>query len=166
MGQVLTKRPTAEELDDVLVAVASQVEIEGDPGGGPEVRDFVNDWLRNGQPSQVNAGKRILSRSSNDAARFRLVDSNVVIDDAIGSSCVRFDATVEEHGNPRWPGEVLVSVERGNLLCRSPRTKGSFVWIGASERYKRSRPPHPLLTDTRAQEIEAFTRSLSFAQSP
>jgi hypothetical protein len=115
----------------------------------------------------VSAGKRILSRSSNDAERFRLVASNVVMDETIGSTCIRFDATVEERDNPRWPGEVLVSVERGNLLCRSPRTKdSSFVWIGASERYRQSRPPHPLLTETRAQEIEAFTRSLSFTQPP
>jgi hypothetical protein len=127
----------------------------------------VDGWLHIGQPSHFNAGKRILARSSNEAARFHLVDSNVVIDDAIGSSCIRFDATVEERDNPRWPGEVLVSVERGNLLCRSPRTKdASFVWIGASERFRQSRPPNPLLTETRAEEIEAFTRSLSFTQSP
>ncbi|MET0154039.1 MAG: hypothetical protein ABW298_15715 [Candidatus Binatia bacterium] len=165
IGQVLTRQPTEEELDDILVAVANKVEIERDPGTSAEVRDFVDSWLRSGQPSHVDAGKRILARSSTEAARFNLVDSSVVIDDSIGSSCIRFDATVEERNNPRWPGEVLVSVERGNLLCRSPRTGDpSFVWIGASERYRQSRPPHPLLSETRAPEIEAFTRSLSFTQ--
>jgi hypothetical protein len=166
IGQVLTQRPPEAELYHTFAAMAFVAQVEGEAVNTPaQLRDFVNRWLHAGQPGRFSAGKMILVASPVAAPRFTLVNSSVVIDEPTGGNCIRFDATAEERNNPTWPTEVLAVVAKGNLLCRFPGPQeATFVLIGASERYNQAHQPHPLLTETRAQEVEAFTRSLSSTQ--
>jgi hypothetical protein len=99
--------------------------------------------------------------------RFKLVQSDVTEDSSLGAQCIRFNFTIEERNNPYVQGDTLLQVVKGNLLCRSPRSKTPmFVWIGASERYSQTHEPSWKFFNTAQGEIESFTQSLQFSELP
>jgi hypothetical protein len=165
IGQTLTAIPPAEDQSHTLGAMAMVVDLENAVTENAELREFVVQWLRAGQPSRVQDGRQVLIVSSSATKRFKLIDSKVAVDTSAG--CIRYDATFEERDNPRLPGEVLVLMERGNLLCRVPDSKTpAFVLIGASERYSQAHEPSWKYFNTSQTELDAFARSLEFSEPP
>jgi len=165
IGQTLTAMPPAEDQSHTLAAAVMAVYLDQPVFDDTALRDFVARWLGSGQLSQVREGHQVLESSSTTPHRFTLVESNVVIDES--PNCIRYDATFEERDNPHFPGQVLILVEKANLLCRVPGSKtGELVMIGASERYPQARPPAWKYMDTARGELDAFTRSLRFPAAP
>jgi len=167
LGRVSTEPPLPEESSHGFLARAMVVDIEGATvESTPQLRDFVDRWLRAGQPSYVSGGKTVLS-AQQQLERFKLVESEVTEDSSLGTECIRFSATIEERNNPSLPGDTLLQVTKRNFLCRSPRSKMPiFILIGPAERYSQTHEPSWKFFDTARRQVESFTRSLEFSDLP
>jgi len=92
--------------------------------------------------------------------RFRVMQSNVSINSALGATCVGFDALIEERGNAQAPTLVLFVNLPGNVVCRHPTASDrDLIWVGFGERYVEGDRP---TADTMKGEYEPFVQSLRF----
>jgi len=91
--------------------------------------------------------------------RFRVVNSNVVLDDAMGNimdtDCVRYDMVQEERNNPIAPEAVLTLTVHG-FTCRHPSSPKVAIGAWCSERYPQGE--QSLLDETLQQECESFLK--------
>ena len=119
-----------------------------------ELKNAVNVLIKEHLFSQISAG--VLSAQH----RFRLLESNVAINSALGATCVRFDALVEERGSLQAPTLVFLMNFPGNVVCRHPTASDNeLIWAGFIERYVEGERP---ASDTLKGEYEPFIQSLQF----
>lgn len=155
-GKLLEKQPQLVDVFHTFAAFAvardvKQTKIES----SADLKAFVDQLLREG-----DVGRFVEGEEGSAVRRFRLVESNSVLDNSFGSDCVRFDAVVEERDNPRLAGSVLILNVPNNLICRHPHSPGvSLIWISFNERYVQGEQP---LAATVKHEFEPFVRSLQF----
>lgn len=55
--------------------------------------------------------------AKNYSTRYKLLESNSVTDNSIGTECLRYDLAWEERDNPRVPGVLLITANEGYLCC-------------------------------------------------
>jgi hypothetical protein len=154
---------SAEEGAHTLGAMVTEVVVlESGLDTPEELRGFVERWLQGGAGVREIPGSALALDPSRQP-RFELVESTVRVDRVDGTPCVRFDAVLEERGNPRFPDQVLVQVIRDNVLCRHPQSaEPLYVLAGCSERFLAAHRPQVLLLDRDAREMKAFVDSLEF----
>lgn len=79
------------------------------------------------------------------------------------SSCVRFDAKVEERGmHQARPGLVMILNFSNNLICAHPQpasSKSPLIWISFVETYREGEQS---AADTVRREVDPFLQSLQF----
>ncbi|MGH2396585.1 MAG: hypothetical protein ACRDFW_06265 [bacterium] len=145
-----------------FAAMAREVSVEEAAlESAEELQAFVQRWLRGGGRSRMFGSMTVLD--SAPVARFKLVESKVVLDNSLGATCVRWDAVIEERDNPKVPGSVLIQTIRNNFLCRHPHSRERvFILIGYSERHMQGEQPQSQLVEMLKQEVEPFLRSLRF----
>ena len=153
-GKLLEKQPRLADVNHTFAALAMAFDAKTKIESSAELKAFVDQMLRGGALGALVEG------TEGSARRFRLVESNLVLDNYVGSECVRFDAIVEERDNPRRPGSVLMLNFPNNLLCRHPYSPGvGLIWISFNERYLQGEQP---LAGTMKHEFEPSLRSLQF----
>jgi hypothetical protein len=83
-------------------------------------------------------------------------------DAALDSDCVRKESSSEEHGNRRYPDQVLLMTVAGKA-CRVPSAPASFVQVTYSSR--RPAGVAPILDEALRRECEVLVDSLAFNQA-
>ncbi len=145
-GVVFTKRlfekPRSPEIHSLHVAVARH--------------DFNRRELKT--PQDLLS---FVKRAFRAEPRFRVVNSNVVLDDAMSNvmdtDCVRYDMMQEERDNPVAPGAVLIVTAHG-FECRHPSSPKVVIGAWCSERYPQGE--QSLLDETLQQECESFLQNV------
>ena len=93
--------------------------------------------------------------------RFRVVNSNVVLDNAtgnaMGTDCVRYEFVEEERGNPITPETVFILTAHG-FQCRHPSSPRVVINAGCSERYPQGE--QSIWDESLKQECESFLRGV------
>jgi hypothetical protein len=119
-----------------------------------ELKNVVNVLINEHLFSQISAG--VLSAEH----RFRLLESNVAINNFFGATCVTFDAIAEERGSAQAPTLVFVLNLPGNVVCRHPSASDTeLIWAGFIERYVEGDRP---AADMLKKEYQPFVQSLQF----
>ena len=167
-GRVLRELPPRAERLHSFGAAAMLVEIEGgEPRNVDELRDFVERWRKSGGALKPGSTKdRMILQTTTggiSAGRFKLILSNVAPDQTGGQMCVRYNAVVEESGNPGAGGSVLLLTEVGKV-CRHPDSARHAILLSASERYAKDAVPAQLLFERLRPEYMPVLESFAFGQ--
>lgn len=131
-----------------VIAVAARERARRADIATPEgLRDEVEAYVRRNSPGHRNV----------------TVALQPYRDTALGTDCVRIEAGSEEHGNPRYPGQVLLLTLAGKA-CRMPAAPTSFVQVTYSGR--RPFGVADPLTDALRRECGRMVESLAFGAGP
>ena len=162
-GRVLRERPPRAERLHTFVALAMLVEIEGgEPRNVDELRDLVERWRKSGGALKPGSTKdRMILQTTTGGKRIKLIRSTVTLDQTGGQMCVRYNAVVEESGNPKAGSSVLLLTEVGKV-CRHPDSARHAVLLSASERYAKDAMPAQLLFERLRPEYMPVLESFAF----
>jgi len=92
----------------------------------------------------------------NSLPRYRLLESNALLDNSLGSVCVRYERTVEDIGVPQFLSSVFIETDKG-FFCTHPRASKFVVTVHYSQRFLKGQRPLSL-----EQEVEPVFKSLTF----
>jgi hypothetical protein len=122
-----------------------------------QLKVVVDDLIANHFFSQVVGGISSAER------HFQLVEAHSAVDRSFGTSCIRFDLRVEEHGAFLAPEGVAVILNFfDNLICAHPQpasSNSSLIWISFVEVYREG---DQSAAATLSREVEPFLHSLEF----
>lgn len=160
-GEVISKRPTADEVMHTFGLMASAFDFEDhDPQTAEQLRQVLERWLRVGGAAKTVGDRRVLQFQR--PPRFRHVRSHVVAKPSPIGECVEYESQIEERDNPEAPGKVLLLDQIGTV-CLNPDPRLSAVaFVVFSERRVRDSPTVPALRESLSREATGSFESLRF----